>query len=298
MSKKKNLCELSQKYLEKGEVVSPLNDRVFKALLQDESCLEYLKDLIEGITEIPKSAMTDLKFENVEHQVKHVLEKGKISDIIVSIEKNIIVLEMNKNYYDGIFDRNLGYVTGIQSSKLKKGSSYKDIKKSILINFDNEWQYEDELILKFMMRSEKGKYIETENIESYHINLAQFHKIYYNKTRKLSRFEKELVILTLNKLKMLEKISKGDKVMEEAKEKLENLTEDSVFIGLYDEELEKEREYKDRMAYAEKIGMEKGLEQGIQSNKIETAKKMKDKGLDASLIKEITGLSLEEIEKL
>lgn len=61
MTKLNELNEISKKYVERGEVVSPLNDKVFKALLQDESCLEYLKDLIEGITEIPKEAMDNLK---------------------------------------------------------------------------------------------------------------------------------------------------------------------------------------------------------------------------------------------
>jgi len=46
----------------------------------------------------------------------------------------------------------------------------------------------------------------------------------------------------------------------------------------------------------EKIGIEKGkklgVEEGIEKNKIETAKKMQQSGMDAKLIKQITGIDL------
>lgn len=45
-------------------------------------------------------------------------------------------------------------------------------------------------------------------------------------------------------------------------------------------------------------GIEKGLEQGIEKNKRETALNMKKNGLDVLLISNITGLSPEEIEQL
>lgn len=45
---------------------------------------------------------------------------------------------------------------------------------------------------------------------------------------------------------------------------------------------------------AEKKGIEKGIEQGIR----EAALKMKQNGLEISLIANITGLSIKEIEKL
>jgi predicted transposase/invertase (TIGR01784 family) len=41
-----------------------------------------------------------------------------------------------------------------------------------------------------------------------------------------------------------------------------------------------------------------GIEQGIEQGKIETARAMKSKGLDLSVIAEVTGLAVIEIEKL
>ena len=49
---------------------------------------------------------------------------------------------------------------------------------------------------------------------------------------------------------------------------------------------------------AKKEGIEEGIEQGIEKNTKETALKMIENGLDIRLIANITGLSIEEIEKL
>ena len=45
-------------------------------------------------------------------------------------------------------------------------------------------------------------------------------------------------------------------------------------------------------------GIEKGREEGIKQSKKGIAKKMKEKGIDTNTIKEITGLTKEEIENL
>ena len=45
-------------------------------------------------------------------------------------------------------------------------------------------------------------------------------------------------------------------------------------------------------------GLEQGLEQGRSSEKMEIAKKMKTKGQASDFISDITGLTIEEIEKL
>ena len=48
----------------------------------------------------------------------------------------------------------------------------------------------------------------------------------------------------------------------------------------------------------EKEATEKGIEQGIAENKIETAKKMKQENIEISIIERVTGLTIEEIKNL
>ena len=58
---------------------------------------------------------------------------------------------------------------------------------------------------------------------------------YYNK-EKLSRLEKLLLILVLDNKNDLEKVSKGDEIMCEAKEKIITLSQEDAMILCYDEE--------------------------------------------------------------
>ena len=48
----------------------------------------------------------------------------------------------------------------------------------------------------------------------------------------------------------------------------------------------------------EAAGYDKGYENGIAANKIETAKKLKAKGVDINIIHETTDLPIDEINKL
>ncbi|WP_041396693.1 hypothetical protein [Gracilinema caldarium] len=45
-------------------------------------------------------------------------------------------------------------------------------------------------------------------------------------------------------------------------------------------------------------GLQEGLQQGIVRGKLETARKLKQKGLSVQEIAEVTGLSFEDIEQL
>ena len=81
-------------------------------------------------------------FKNNEQRLKGISEKRKITDMVVEIEDNVINLEMNKEYYEGLMDRNNEYVSKIRESIILEGEKYSDIQKIIRINFDNYNRYE------------------------------------------------------------------------------------------------------------------------------------------------------------
>ena len=309
MVQTKKLSKKSKEMLDQGMVVSPLYDIVFKSILQAPRCRDYLIDLIHIITHISKEEMKrNLRIENSEHLVSHTNEKRKVSDMIVSIENNIINLEMNQEYYEGLLKKNEDYLFKLASESIHVGESYSSQKRVIQINFDHFWKYDHRTIVNFRMRDDTGHYQETPGepiVESYHVNLAKIENKYYNK-EEMTREEKLLLLLGMNQLESIEEISKGDYVMEEVKNKLVDLTEDANFIGLYDKEEADRRELIDRTRYAEKLGREKGLEEGrkeghdsgFKEGQLKIARKMKEEHMDLDTIVRITGLSMEEIEKL
>ena len=161
--------------------------------------------------------------------------------------------------------------------------------------------------------------LESEFIESYHIDLTYLNGKCYNELNELEKscfvFLEEQEETTINSLK-------GDSVMDEAYDELERISRDTGIIGLYDAEKVERKVYNSKMNYAEKIGMEKGMqkvmekgiekgikqgiEQGIEqglregehAKAIEIAKEMLNKNFDKKIISEITGLSISEMEML
>lgn len=114
---------------------------------------------------------------------------------------------------------------------------------------------------------------ERRNYEKYHINLKRIKEKYCNK-EKLTKFEKELLLLVLDNRKELEKVSSGDHIMKKVEEKIITLSQDSAMILCYDEEEYKEKVRKalnsTEKEQARKDGLEeghiKGMEEGEKRN--------------------------------
>lgn len=196
-----------------NRVIPMIYDAVFKGVLQDKESEGYLVDVISNVTGIKKDYMKgNIVFKNVELPKNSVREKGKATDLIVEIKENIINLEMNKNYYEGLYDKNDSYLDKIKEGIITKGSLYPRRRKIIQINFDNFEVFDEREVIKFeMVDRERGlvrsEYVYSSDIEIYHVNLKRVNKKYYNKD-KLSKFEKELLIMTLDDETELNDVSK------------------------------------------------------------------------------------------
>ena len=136
-------------------------------------------------------------------------------------------------------------------------------------------------------------FLYSEHITIYHIDLEKIRKKYYNKDKEIDRFEKEMLLLMETDKEVLSELSKGDETMEEAKKKLEDLSNGELFTE-YEREQMKEAEERAIKRYELKMAREEGVEQG----KLETAKKMKEQGIDWNIIAVCTDLSLKKIEEI
>ena len=104
----------------------------------------------------------------------------------------------------------------------------------------------------------------------------------------------------------MSELVKEKPIMEEVQKRYNNFIKDRLMMNEYDKReaylygnqimLEEER----RLGIEEgfKKGIEEGIEKGIKENQILTAKNMKNKNIDITLIRDITGLSIKEIEEL
>ncbi len=295
--------EIREYMLSNNFVYEATFDPVFKSIMGN--CPNYLADLISNITDIDKDLIKKtFKEKNVEYKVNNALERKKTSDFIFQCRGYIINLECNNEYWEGLIERNEAYFSKIKGELLNKGEQYSKNIKVIQINFDNYKEYEKalgkELISDFKIRNGIGL-IETESSIKYHINLYKIKEKYY-KGEDLTRLEKELLILTLDDYKEIIKISEGDEILMEVRDKLYELTNDIDNIGLYDPEKRRKEEEELKIEYhsklARKEGLEKGIEKGAEQRERSIAKNLLKEGIPIDKISKYTGLSEKQIANL
>lgn len=313
--------------LEKVKILELTSDIVFKSFMLSEDTKEYTARLISLITKIPeKEILKNAVFNNVELPVKNKSDKRYRTDIIITIVKNIINIEMNREYYDGLFSKNNAYISKLYSEQFDVGDSYTNISKIIGINIDNFSKFRgNKFVYKFLPMEIETKEIEEENRESYHLDLEYLRNKCYNND-KLSELEKMCQIFIEEDFEHLENLKKGDDVMTKAVNKLEEISKDDKIIGLYDAEAVDRKVWNSKILYAEKIGTERGMEKGLKKGMKEGMKKgikegiekgiekgfqegkknnqlmivqnMLNKGFDKETIIEITGITLDELNFL
>lgn len=289
--------------LEKVKILELTSDIVFKSFMLSEDTKEYTARLISLITKIPeKEILKNAVFNNVELPVKNKSDKRYRTDIIITIVKNIINIEMNREYYDGLFSKNNAYISKLYSDQFDVGDSYTNISKIIGINIDNFSKFRgNKFVYKFLPMEIETKEIEEENRESYHLDLEYLRNKCYNND-KLSELEKMCQIFIEEDFEHLENLKKGDDVMTKAVNKLEEISKDDKIIGLYDAEAVDRKVWNSKILYAEKIGTERGMEKGFQegkkNNQLMIVQNMLNKGFDKETIIEITGITLDELNFL
>ena len=92
----------------------------------------------------------------------------------------------------------------------------------------------------------------------------------------------------------MSELVKEKPIMEEVQKRYNNFIKDRLMMNEYDK--------REAYLYGNQIMLEEerrlGREEGIKENQISMARNMKNKNIDINLISELTGLNIEEIEKL
>ena len=158
------LIKIRDKLKEEGKVIPGIYDMVFKEVMK--GCPNYLADILYQILGLDKEiTLNNMTIQDTNHRISHITEKEKRSDVIVQIENKLINLEMNKKYYDGLYEKNEAYMRRIGSESLKIGEDYEE-KMWIQINFDNFFPFDEEddrVIIEFKLMDTKCHIVEVEN---------------------------------------------------------------------------------------------------------------------------------------
>ena len=287
-----------------------LNDIVFKNTL----CVEEHKGLLKWLLE----SCLDIKIDNLILKDKELSKntkysKGRVVDLLIESDNKMFNVEINNRPHDYNNDRNLGYLANLYGKSIDNSNDYKKINSCIQLNITSG-KKDIELKSKYLLVDtlNESKNIWTDNFIIYEINVDLLKKLYYNKDIKSINKYKPVIMLTLNK-EELEEFSLGDERIMEYKDKVNELNSDDDFVTFISREEDQEKtENALRTIISEKNEELKNSREELKNSKeelktqktklnnvnIEHARKMKEKNIDLNAISEITGLTIEEIEKL
>ena len=276
----------------KPKMINMLNDAMFKSIIRSKEARPLVNNFLHSLTHVEEEKLEKATYMGGEIAKKHIHEKGKSSDIIITVEDCKIILEMNQTDTLDIFDKNTSYAFAL--STISTHISEKR-KKVILINFDGFNRFKtDEPILVFRLQDEHG-HIESELYLSFHLILENAKKSQYNIPKEVEEFMD--FFTKYESIEELKEKYKGKEKFQSMVKKVEELTEDEEFLMYYD--LEEKHKHEKQSSY--ELGVERGMEQGIakgsKQNSIEIAKNLLNK-LPIEEIAKATGLSKEEIENL
>ena len=208
--------------------------------------------------------------------------------------------------YDNIANRIMYYWTKLYSGDIREGEGYEKLHKTIVILITD---FELDVTKDIPKFHTEWKIRETEYSKIVLTNVLEIHIIELPKVENKNKENNKLMVWT-KFLKTPEEI--GDEDMKEneevkkAKEELDKIKQDKRERELAELRLKYIRDQKAIQSYGfrtgeekgMKAGMEKGMKKGIKEEKIRNAKKMLELNMPIEQIKQITGLSQDEIEKI
>ena len=280
------------------KTLSPKLDVVFQALFGEVGNESITKGFLETILERKIDSIDLSRNPILRREFKD--EKLGVLDIIAKLDENEICnIELQIVDKKNIIERILYYWSRLYSRQIKSGEDYKILQKAIVIlitdfKIENLEELDYHSRWKIMEDKQGKKIILTQKLE---IDIIELPKI-IGKEKEQDNLLDWLYFLENPKSERVTKKMKENENLKEAVKKLDNLSEDEKMQRIADL---RQKAIMDEKAIYEKgleVGIEKGIMEGSQKEKIEIAKKMLELKIDKETIAEATGLTEQEIEKI
>ena len=299
----------------KLKILQPKNDVVFQALFT-RGKERITKALLEDILKIKIHKLDLDKSKDLLNDNKK--DKNGRLDLRAILNDNIECdIEIQLSTHDKVLERFLYYWSKMYSANLEIGEEYSKLRQTIsIIIVDDEIKQFKEIkkaCTKWQIREEE--YRDKILTSYFQMNIIEISKA-------IKEYEKDKSNAVLQWMKFLDnpedmevrRIMEENQDIKEAKEELDKISQDDILrrmalkakLERMDHKQELYEAKRDGRAEGEKIGRQqgetigeaRGRKEGIKQNQEETALKMLQKQMDIPTIKEITGLTEEEIKKL
>lgn len=220
--------------------------------------------------------------------------KESIVDLKAITEDGIIVIIEIQTYSTKNFpERTLYYWSKNYSNILNHGDKYAKLKPVISINLIDDFLFDEtdnKMHTCYLLKEKNNNKILTDHIQLHYVEIPKFDK---NGDIK-NKLKNWILFLKSNKEEDMSKLLKEDTIFEKAIDKYNYFTNNKDLLNEYD----RREAYLVYQASLMRGAREDGFEEGRNEEKKSMVKSMKKSGLDIKFISEITGLSVDEIEKL
>ena len=298
----------------KVKLLDPKLDAIFQILFSKANP-EIVKSFLSTILDVP---ITNLENNTVDLDLNKILErtypedKIGVLDVRISINDEIeIDLEMQMAHKDMLIERILWYWAKLYSEQLKVSDKYKKLKKTLEILIINDKIPELKNIPKPCTRWQIREHeifseILTDKLEIIIIELPKVEQAYLkDKHNKLLQWM--MFLLNPESLEVSNIMEKNEDI-KVATQGLQKISKDKVARRIAELRFKARMDEIDNRLTGERIGREQGerigrekaekeFEEKTAQNLKNIINKMFNLGLPINQISEITGLSIEEIEK-
>ena len=276
------------------------NDRAFKEVFLNPNNSDLLKALLEFILKIK---IDKLEIKKTELLSGNVNIKDKRVDAIVHTGNKKIEIEINSQNKDYLHTRSTAYICNIYQSNASVGDTYNEDTDIIQVNLTWGLGRNNDEMKIYKIMNEKGE-LYVKNFIIYEINMDYYDKIWYSKNEDEIKKNQYMIMLDLDK-KELKSMPK-DKIVDKYITNVTIVNDDPEFQKYMSEEEDKKKIQNSLLSEAKEEGIEQGytsgindgISKGVSQEKVSIAKNMLNKNMSIEDISDITGLSIEEINKL
>ncbi|ACN83247.1 Rpn family recombination-promoting nuclease/putative transposase [Brachyspira hyodysenteriae] len=277
---------------------NPLNDYFVRYLFTDKGSSESI--LLDFINSIMINANMKT-FRSVEILTPFNLKKNKnLKETIVDVKcitQNgaVVIIEIQLQGNSRFPERILYYWAANYSKLLKHGERYDELTPVISINLLNfNLDKSTNIHSCYMLYEMNNKKLLTDHLQIHIIELKKFKKNIL--TKDLNCWLK--IFTSKNLEASMSEIVKEKPIMEEVQKKYNNFVKSKLMMMEY--EKKEAYLYGNQIMLDEerRLGKEEGIKEGIEKEKSSLAKNMKKENIDVNIISKVTGLSIEEINKL
>ena len=311
----------------KHEEVYKLSDLFARYLLGKNGNEDLLTDLVNStLREFNFEEVKDLEIIDPYNLSENIDLKESIIDIKAKTKDNqTVIIEIQLCGNIDFLKRIFYYISKNVVNEVKEGENYNNVQKIISINlldFNLKFGDKGKAHRCFKLIDTKDLNISLDLIQIHILEVKRFIEIIKNSTKeelKNNRLLSWMKFFTSDNLELIEEeLKEENQIMSKVIEEYKRFTSDDKMMRAYaareaflvGQKMMLRREREDGFDEGKLEGIKEGKLEGIKEGKLEgikegeknkavsMAKSMKTKNLDINLISEITGLTIDEIEKL